>query len=69
MNQPYTRVSCPRDLGRKHMFFFNVSDDGTPIPNYCDDADGSDVCHRCAVTALKQLIAETEERLNDPLYR
>ena len=46
MNQPYTRVSCPRDLGRKHMFFFNVSEDGTPMPNYCDDADGSDVCHR-----------------------
>jgi hypothetical protein len=51
------------------MFFFNVSEDGTPMPNYCDDADGSDVCQRCAVTALKQLIAETEERLNDPLYR
>lgn len=38
------------------------------MPNYCDDADGSDVCHRCAVTALKQLIAETQERLNNPLF-
>ena len=27
MNQPYTRVSCPRDLGRKHMFFFNIRAD------------------------------------------
>lgn len=49
------------------MFFFNIREDGTPFPNYCDDADGSDACQRCAVAALKQLIAETQERLNNPL--
>lgn len=69
MKQPFTKVYCPVHKNEQ-TFYFVVDENGYPLPSYCDHASGAKVCiDGCAVKALKQLIAETEKRLEkDPNF-
>lgn len=62
MTQPRVTVPCRADYGREKTFYFVVTEDGIPLPNYCEDSNGSQTCQDCAVTALKLLIARLEDR-------
>lgn len=68
MKQPHTRVHC-RLYNKEKMFYFILDASGNPLPNYCEDWNSSPECSKCAVTALEQLIKQTEQMLNSLHYQ
>lgn len=54
----YTVVLCRKDYGREKRFYFRKDEKMIIVPNYCDDYAPCEDCEKCAVSALRQKIAE-----------
>lgn len=63
MKQLMTNVACSKDYFKEKEFYFNVDEDGNPLPNYCEDFSNSPECHNCAFVALKKLVEKTKESI------
>lgn len=53
-------VSCPKNPSRKETIrVYYVHHEGKPFPlppNYCDNADGSDICQKCNADILAKAL-------------
>lgn len=52
-------VSCTKEYGREKEFFFGKGEGELFIvPLFCDDADASEKCAKCAEAAYKKFVKE-----------
>lgn len=54
-------VSCTKEYGREKEFFFGKGEGEGElfiVPLFCDDADASEKCAKCAEAAYKKFVKE-----------
>ena len=57
------KIECDKNYGKEETFYFYEGNEEIPlVPNYCEQADGGEICKKCAVKALNKLIKKLNEK-------
>lgn len=67
MKETHVLIPCRLNNGKLEKFYFFLDEDNLPVPNLCEQGNGSAACRACCDDALKILLARKTSIINDPL--